>query len=59
MLGLEQMVGNNQMFEPAHDMNERVGTGYTSLVEGDLSDNLKNLNNEDTQMKGDLSNLNQ
>lgn len=53
------MVGNNQMFEPAHDMNERVGTGYTSLVEGDLSDNLKNLNNEDTQMKGDLSNLNQ
>ena len=46
MLGLEQMVGNNQMFEPAHDMNERVGTGYSSLVDGELSDNLN------TQVKG-------
>lgn len=35
------MVGNNQMFEPAHDINEREATGYTSLVDGELSDNLK------------------
>ena len=45
------------MFEPAPDMNERVGTGYTSLAEGDLSDNLRTMNNEDTHVKGDLSNM--
>jgi len=45
MLGLDQMVGNNQMFEPAHDMNERVGTGYTSLVDEGLSE----MNNGNTK----------
>lgn len=37
------------MFEPANDMNERVATGYNSLADGNLSDNLK---------KNDLSNIN-
>ena len=41
----DQMVGNNQMFEPAHDMNERVGTGYTSLVDEGLSE----MNNGNTK----------